>query len=144
MTLSEKIYTVLGGRPVFQRKIHEIDEFQAYIRDGFTLRALASVTQEFDLSQEDLLKPLGVSKATLTRRKKQVRLQSNESDGLFRIAWIGALAETVFGDKEKATRWLHKPNRALSGRTPLSLLDTTIGFQEVKTTLGRIEHGVYS
>lgn len=144
MTLPEKIYDVLGGKPVFQRKIRDIDEFREFIRKGFPRKALSSVTVEYHLSAEDITHSLGISQATLTRRKKQHRLLSNESDGLFRIAWIGSLAETIFGDNEKAARWLHKPNRALGNRVPLSMLDTVIGFQEVKTILGRIEYGVYS
>ena len=52
--------------------------------------------------------------------------------------------EEVFEDKEKARRWIHKPNRVLGGRTPLQALGTDIGTLEVVRILGRIEFGVYS
>lgn len=53
-------------------------------------------------------------------------------------------AEDVLGTKEKAQRWLKSPIRALGGVTPLSLLDTDAGAEQVDIILGRIEYGVYS
>lgn len=55
-----------------------------------------------------------------------------------------ARANDVFGSKAKAKVWLSRPNRALSGVTPRSLLSTKTGIRRVLTALGRIEHGVYS
>lgn len=55
-----------------------------------------------------------------------------------------ARAVEVFGEAEKARVWLDRPNRALSGATPQSLLSTPEGREQVLTVLGRIEHGVYS
>ncbi|HNP81659.1 MAG TPA: MbcA/ParS/Xre antitoxin family protein [Nitrospira sp.] len=55
-----------------------------------------------------------------------------------------ARANDVFGSKAKAKVWLFRPNRALSGVTPRSLLSTKTGSRRVLTVLGRIEHGVYS
>lgn len=53
-------------------------------------------------------------------------------------------AVDVFGDVAKARAWLDRPNRALSGATPRSLLDTPEGRERVLTVLGRLTHGVYS
>jgi len=52
---------------------------------------------------------------TLIRRKKESRLQASESDRLFRLARVAALALEVLEDADKARRWIHKPNRALGG-----------------------------
>jgi putative toxin-antitoxin system antitoxin component (TIGR02293 family) len=60
------------------------------------------------------------------------------------VGRTAAHAEKVFGERAKASRWLHKPNRALGGVSPLSLLDTDLGTREVEQILGRIEYGVYS
>jgi putative toxin-antitoxin system antitoxin component (TIGR02293 family) len=57
---------------------------------------------------------------------------------------VAALAEDVLGSKEKAGRWLQRPNRALGGATPLEHLATEIGTREVETVLGRTAHGVFS
>ena len=53
-------------------------------------------------------------------------------------------AEEVFGNPEKAHRWLRKPNRALGGRVPVDLVASENGTRDVETILGRIEYGVYS
>ncbi len=53
-----------------------------------------------------------------------------------------AMADEVFGDRRKAHAWLHRPNGALSGQVPFSLLDTEAGRQQVEAILGRIAHGV--
>ena len=43
-----------------------------------------------------------------------------------------------------ALDWMKSGNAALSGATPLSMLDTDIGTESVMDTLGRIEHGVFA
>ncbi len=55
-----------------------------------------------------------------------------------------ARAEEVFGDSEKALRWLRRPNAALGNVTPIELLETPDGIQRVDMVLGRIEHGIFS
>jgi len=66
-----------------------------------------------------------------------------ELDGA-RLARISNLAETVFGDREKALRWLGNPKRALNGNTPLSCLTDETGEQTVQDLLYQIDYGVYS
>ena len=53
-------------------------------------------------------------------------------------------AQEVFDDPAAAVDWLKTPNAALDSNTPLSLLDTDIGAENVLDTLGRIEHGVFA
>jgi len=53
-------------------------------------------------------------------------------------------AEEVFGSPENAFLWLRRPRAVLGHATPIELLDTPEGIQQVEVVLGRIEHGVYS
>lgn len=53
-------------------------------------------------------------------------------------------ATEVLGSREKALRWLHAPNGALSGATPNSMLSEVSGIEAVEAVLVRIEHGVFS
>ena len=55
-----------------------------------------------------------------------------------------ARAEAVFEDPDAAMDWLKSANAALDGQTPLGLIDTDIGAENVMDTLGRIEHGVFA
>jgi putative toxin-antitoxin system antitoxin component (TIGR02293 family) len=91
-----------------------------------------------------LARVIGLPARTLARRKKERRLRADESDRLLRLARVAAVAEEALGARENAGQWLQKPNRALGGVTPLELLDTDLGAEEVVAILGRIEHGVYS
>ena len=52
-------------------------------------------------------------------------------------------AKEIFGSHEKAALWLEKPNPDLNGNTPLTLLHSQSGSEQVMDVLTRIEHGVY-
>lgn len=67
-----------------------------------------------------------------------------DSDRLSRFVRILAETSDVLGSEEKASHWLHAPNQALGGKTPLSLIDTDVGARQVEEVLGRIEQGVFS
>ena len=54
-----------------------------------------------------------------------------------------ARAIEVFGEREKALRWLRTPVRSLGDKTPISLLHSPEGLSRVQDTLGQIEHGVW-
>jgi putative toxin-antitoxin system antitoxin component (TIGR02293 family) len=48
----------------------------------------------------------------------------------------------VIGTREKAMRWLGTPVRALDYATPVSLLSSAAGAEQVLATLTNLEHGV--
>ena len=54
---------------------------------------------------------------------------------LARVVRVATRAEEALADEAKAHRWLRTPNRALSGRAPLDLLDTDIGARTVERVL---------
>jgi putative toxin-antitoxin system antitoxin component (TIGR02293 family) len=85
-----------------------------------------------------------IPKRTLARRiAKKEPLTAGETDKVLRLGRIGAQAERVFGDPEKAKRWLRKPSAALSGQTPITLLKTEMGAQIISELLGQIAHGMF-
>jgi len=50
-------------------------------------------------------------------------------------------AVAAFGDREKAVRWLSKPNRTLGGRKPLDLLATPDDAALFRQLLGNVAYG---
>jgi len=96
------------------------------------------------LSQSEFARALDIPERTLARRKREGVLNSEESAKVLRLARVVGRASEVFDDPDAALDWLKSPNAALSGATPLSLLDTDIGAESVLDTLGRIEHGVFA
>jgi putative toxin-antitoxin system antitoxin component (TIGR02293 family) len=81
---------------------------------------------------------------SLSRARSRGRLSPEQSDRIIRAIRIYTIAHEVFGNREKANRWVRRPNRALAGRTPISLLRTNIGADLVEDVLNRIAYGVYS
>jgi putative toxin-antitoxin system antitoxin component (TIGR02293 family) len=119
-------------------------------------RRAASV-EEFvvDVGITERLKQKGVTteevfrivapRRTLDRRKAEGgKLSLAESDRALRVERIAEHAERVFGNPEKAQRWLRKPNRALDGAIPMDLLASETGAHRVDEVLHRIDFGMYS
>ena len=145
MTPQERIIDVLGGaKPLkLKRKTTRLT-LPAQIRAGLQFSALESLQERYHISQAQLQGLLDISDRTLARRRAQRVLSKAESDRLYRLARVAARAEEVLGSRETAERWLKEPLPTLGGETPLSLLDTDEGAQQVGDVLGRIEHGVFS
>jgi putative toxin-antitoxin system antitoxin component (TIGR02293 family) len=112
------------------------------LRAGLPYASLAAIANGFAIEGRAVASILGIPPRTLARRKKERRLSPEESDRLFRLGRLAALAEEVLGTRTKASAWLHAGNRALGGATPLSQLDTDLGAEEVESALLRLAHGV--
>ena len=97
-----------------------------------------------DVTEEELAPLLGISRATLHRRKKTGRLEMPESERLIRIGRLLGRATEVFEREQAAREWLRTPALAFRGESPLAYSDTEIGAREVEYLLGRLEHGVFS
>src|SRR4030095_15989314 len=106
--------------------------------------AVDAVIEELDAPRTEVLPTLGIARRTLERRKHKGRLLPAESERVYRLAKILASGESVLGEKQRARRWLNTPNRALGNVSPLSMLETEAGADEVTNVLGRIEYGVHS
>lgn len=80
-------------------------------------------------------------KTLKTRVERGQRLTAHESDRLYRFAHITAMAEAFFGDADKAVRWLTKPKERFSGKSPLSMLTSTVGTRQVEEMLFQLAEG---
>lgn len=76
------------------------------------------------------------------KEKKQV-LSQEESDRTLRVARTISLADRVFGNHEKALRWLRRQNQRLGGRAPLEMLRSEAGGSLVRQMLYQIDEGIY-
>jgi putative toxin-antitoxin system antitoxin component (TIGR02293 family) len=114
------------------------------VRDGLPMVEFQSLREMLELSEERLSALLGMSRATLHRRKKSGHLDRAESDRLVRYARLFSRASEALGGIAGARSWLVAPARAFHGECPLDYADTEIGAREVEALLGRIEHGVFS
>lgn len=114
------------------------------VRDGLPLAEFHALRELLGLTEERLAGLLGMSRATLHRRKTHGTLDRAGSDRLVRFARLFARATDVLGGEKAARSWLGAPAVAFHGECPLDYADTEIGAREVEALLGRIEHGVFS
>ncbi len=138
------IEALLGGRKVLQVKQRSAMDWISVVRKGLSAAAIDAMAKAIRVTQSELATTLAIPERTLARRKKEGRLNSEESAKLVRLARVIGRAAETFEDLDAALDWLKSPNAALSGASPLSLLDTEIGAQSVTDTLGRIAHGVFA
>jgi putative toxin-antitoxin system antitoxin component (TIGR02293 family) len=134
----------LGGAKVLQREVRSELDLAEAIHEGLSYQSLDHVLRSDDLDPNEAYALVGSRRTLMRKRKARARLSPAESDRLARIVRTIARAEEALADREKARRWLRKPNRALAGKRPLDLLDNDAGTRVVERILGRIEHGVYS
>lgn len=131
----------LGGRSALGRNLGTQRDLCEAIRDGFPPAVVEELMQASGLTLKELADALDLSPRSLQRRRRSGRLARFESDRLYRLARIVALAQQSLGSRESATRWLKRSNRALGGASPISAMDTELGAREVENVLGRIAFG---
>ncbi len=120
------------------------NELVSVVRAGLEFVELEALRAQFDFPMEQLATKLGISRATLHRRKISGRLAPDESDKVVRFARLLGHAVDVFGSVEEARQWLSFQQRGLGGAVPLEYARSEVGAREVENLLGRIQYGVYS
>lgn len=131
----------LGGKRAFGRALSSDGDMREAIRGGFPPAVVENLMRASGLTLSELAGALDLSPRTLQRRRLSGKLARYESDRLYRLARLVAIATEYLGDSERAKRWLRHPNRALGGVEPLSAIDTEAGARQVENLLGRIAYG---
>jgi putative toxin-antitoxin system antitoxin component (TIGR02293 family) len=131
----------LGGERTLGRALTSDRDLRDAIREGFRPGVVEELMRASGLTLKELADALDLSPRSLQRRRRSGRLARHESDRLYRLARIVAIANEYLGDGERATRWLKHPNRALGGVAPFAAIDTEPGARQVENVLGRIAYG---
>jgi putative toxin-antitoxin system antitoxin component (TIGR02293 family) len=115
------------------------------IRRGFASQVVGDLAETFVLDQSSVARLVGVSTRTLQRiaTDKQGRLDAVSSDRIYRLERVYRTAVDAFGDSEKAIGWFKRPNWLFKEQTPLELLDTEAGREQVEAELRKIQYGIY-
>ena len=64
-----------------------------------------------------------------------------ESDRVVRLTRIQALVEDLFGDVQRANRWLREPLGILDGKSPLEVTRTEAGARLIEQLLAKLDWG---
>ncbi len=131
----------LGGKRTLGRSFSTDLDMRNAIRDGFPPAVVEQLMRTSGLTLKELAQALDLSPRSLQRRRSSGKLARYESDRLYRLARLVAIAHEYLGDQERARRWLKHPNRALGGVAPVAAIDTEVGARQVENILGRIAYG---
>jgi putative toxin-antitoxin system antitoxin component (TIGR02293 family) len=94
---------------------------------------------------EEEIHTLVAPKRTLARRRAAKEpLTVDETDKALRLQRIASQAERVFGDADKAHRWLRRPQHALGNDAPIAFLASETGARLIEDILVRIDHGIFA
>ena len=113
------------------------------VKNGISKKQLEAIKSETDFDYGTLSNLLSVSRTTLIRKKGEDKFDASTSERIMRLAEILCYGREVFESREIFNIWVRIPSSGLGGKSPLELLDTLYGIDEVKKELGRIEYGIY-
>lgn len=141
---ADLIQIILGGPKVVRRTaVASPLEFHNTISAGLPAISFVAVATFLEISREALAAAMGVPPRTIYRRlEEKKKLDPVQTEKLVRIARVTAAASTTFLNSDKGREWIKRPNRALSGKRPIDLLDNEAGAELVDDILGRIREGI--
>lgn len=141
-TSIDQVFEQLGGQEAIGVNVRSEGEMDQLLREGLPVSVLGSFRESWGFTVMELAGSLSIPKSTLMRMlERRKRMASGDSDRVYRLAVILAMAEEAIGDREKAQHWLRQTNHALGNQTPLKALETEIGARRVEQVLGRIAYG---
>jgi len=114
------------------------------VENGISKESLESLKALAGLDYDQLARILNVARATLINKKSPERFNTDLSDKIMSLADIFSYGFQVFEDKDRFRLWIRTPLKALGGKAPGDLLNTSFGREEVRNLIGRMEYGVYS
>jgi putative toxin-antitoxin system antitoxin component (TIGR02293 family) len=113
------------------------------LKQGLPFSSLSQLSKQLGISESRLADTICIAQRTLTRRKKEGRFKTDESERVLRIARLFERAIEVLGSDHAAKLWFQSPVKGFGNKTPLEFVDTEPGALEVEAMLDRIEDGVF-
>ncbi len=114
------------------------------VKRGLSYRMFERFVANSSLSTAATAALVNIPVRTLSRRKREGRLQPDESDRLLRASRVmGRAIELFEGDRAEAKQWLARPQRALGGATPFELARTEVGALAVERLIDQLEQGIF-
>lgn len=124
-------------------KLHSDRDLARLVEERLPLSSIDSLSSH-GLTDEEIYTYIVPRRTLVHRKSKHEPLTHEESDKAVRIARITALAEEVFGQDEKAGRWLRKPKERFDGRSPIEVLRTEAGARLVEEMLLQLDYGIFA
>lgn len=113
-------------------------------RQGLSKRVLMGFAKKISLTLQEFANIMHISERTLQRYDDDAIIKTEYAEKAVELARLYTRGEEVFGSLDKFKAWMKTPLHVFRGETPVSLLDTSIGFDILFKELGRIEHGIFA
>lgn len=140
---SVSVGTAIYSQSIFTLVRMGLADQVSRVREGLSSNCVVEMSDALAMSCATLLDTLQLSTSSVcTRIKKKKPLTLEEGSAVLRLAKALDKAEAVFENRVQACLWLKRKTRSFRGVTPVSLMDTSSGYELVMRQLGRIEHGV--
>jgi putative toxin-antitoxin system antitoxin component (TIGR02293 family) len=138
-------HNVLMADPVVSSAQFPIVQFEwEEVQRGVPISGLEGFAVSSGFSLKDLLDVVIPPRTLKHRRERNEPLNLDESDRLARVARLYALAVRVFGNPEKARKWLSTPKHRFEEHSPLSMMRTDFGGRLVEEMLIQIDEGYFA
>jgi putative toxin-antitoxin system antitoxin component (TIGR02293 family) len=136
----DMVFRKLGGREVLGQQVTSEADLARLVHGRIPLRALIYVRRG-GFSDQEIGRFIIPERTQRHRKAKRQPLTVEESDRVVRLTRIQALTEDVFGDAQKANRWLRENLAILDGKPPLEIARTESGARVVEQMLAKIDWG---
>jgi putative toxin-antitoxin system antitoxin component (TIGR02293 family) len=136
----ESVFRKLGGQQALGADVSSEADLARLVHRGIRLAVLSHV-QRAGFSKQEIERFIIPARTWRHRKAKKECLSVEESDRVVRLARIQAMAEDVFGDVEKAARWLREGLGILDHKPPLEVARTESGARLIEQILAKIDWG---
>lgn len=82
--------------------------------------------------------------ASISSMQKKTVYSKETSERIYELAKLYGMGYEVFDSPTDFKNWLASPSKALGGKAPFDLLDSSLGFEMVENEMVRIQYNVYS
>ncbi|MEO6981173.1 MAG: antitoxin Xre/MbcA/ParS toxin-binding domain-containing protein [Mucilaginibacter sp.] len=140
--LGNPFYNLLGASGALKFS-NEFDVINLS-RKGFSKSRLMALGKKISLNLQELANILHISERTLQRYDDSDIIKTEYAEKAVELARLYARGEEVFGSIDKFKLWIKAPSLIFNGEAPVTILDTSAGFDMVFRELGRIEYGIFA
>jgi putative toxin-antitoxin system antitoxin component (TIGR02293 family) len=138
------LFSNLLGNTTAQFNLMSDFDILATTRKGLPKNLLMMFAKKLSLTLQEFANILHISERTLQRYDDTEIIKTEYAEKAVELARLYTRGEEVFGSLDKFKIWMKTPLYVFKGEAPVSLLDTSIGFDIVFKELGRIEHGIFA
>lgn len=81
---------------------------------------------------------------SISSMQKKLTYSKETSERIYELAKLFGIGYEIFDTEDQFNLWLQSPSKALGGKIPFDLLDSSFGFEIVENEINRIKYNVYS